>query len=136
MTWGVDIEERSGGVKKVNIEPLKYHCGAELLARGGQTMESLGLRALLDSASGVTGILERLLEWLRKQNGGLDVSPLKSGRCQVSVADGRALTARYKTTKDLQVTLQAPHGHISFRVAFVIFAWFGWRHDNRLEDAP
>ena len=36
------------------------------------------------------------------------------------MADGRALKARYQTTDDLQVTLQAPHGRISFRVAFVI----------------
>ena len=36
------------------------------------------------------------------------------------MADGRALTARYQTTDGLQVTLQAPHGRISFRVAFVI----------------
>ena len=36
------------------------------------------------------------------------------------MADGRALAARYQTTDDLQVTLQAHHGRISFRVAFVI----------------
>ena len=83
-------------------------------------MEPLGLQAVLDSTSGVTGISERLLERLRQHFGGLDVSPLKSGPCQVSVADGRALKARYQTTNDLQVTLQAPHGRISFRVAFVI----------------
>ena len=121
VTRGVDIEERSGGVKGVDIEPLKYHCGAKLVARGGKTtMEPLRLQAVLDSASGVTGISERLLERLRKHFGGVDVSPLKSGPCQVSVADGRALKARYQTTDDLQVTLQAPHGRISFRVAFVI----------------
>ena len=38
----------------------------------------------------------------------------------ITVADGRALTARYQTTDDLQMKLQAPHGRISFRVAFVI----------------
>ena len=43
VTRGVDIEERSGGAKGVNIEPLKYHCAAELMARGGKTMEPLGL---------------------------------------------------------------------------------------------
>ena len=36
------------------------------------------------------------------------------------MADGRALKPQYQTTDDLQVTLQAPHGRISFRVAFVI----------------
>ena len=36
------------------------------------------------------------------------------------MADGRVLKAQYQTTDDLQVTLQAPHGRISFRVAFVI----------------
>ena len=36
------------------------------------------------------------------------------------MSDGRALTARFQTTDDPQVTLQAPHGRISFRVAFVI----------------
>ena len=36
------------------------------------------------------------------------------------MADGRTLKARYQTTDDLQVTLQAPHGRIRFRVAFVI----------------
>ena len=120
VTRGVDIEGRSGGAKGVDIEPLRYHCGAELVARGGKTLEPLGMQAILDSASGVTGISERLLERLRRHFGGVDVSPLKSGPCQVSVADGRALTARYQTTDDLQVTLRAPHGRISFRVAFVI----------------
>ena len=120
VTRGVDIEERSGGAKGVDIEPLRYHCGAELAARGGKTLEPLRMQAVLDSASGVTGISERLLERLRRHFGGVDVSPLKSGPCQVSVADGRALTARYQTTDDLQVTLRAPHGRISFRVAFVI----------------
>ena len=66
VTRGVDIEERSGGAKGVDIEPLKCRCGAELVARGGKTMEPLGLQAVLDSASGVTGISERLLEWLEK----------------------------------------------------------------------
>ena len=120
VTRGVNIEERSGGAKGVDIEPLRYHCGAELVARGGKALEPLGLQAVLDSASGVTGISERLLERLRRHFGGVDVSPLKSGPCQVSVADGRALTARYQTTDDLQVTLRAPYGRISFRVAFVI----------------
>ena len=83
----------------------------------------LGLQAVLDSASGVTGISEHLLERLRKHFGGVDVLPLKSGLCQVSVADGRALKAWYQTTDGMQVTLQAPHGRISFRVAFV--AWSG-----------
>ena len=83
-------------------------------------MEPFGLQAVLDSASGVTGISERLLGRLRRHFGGVDVSPLKSGPCQVSVADGLALMARYQTTDDLQVTLQDPHGCISFRGAFVI----------------
>ena len=93
-TRGVDIEERSGGAKGVDIKPLKYHCGAEMVARGGKALEPLGLQAVLDSASGVIGISERLLERLRRHFGGVDVSPLESGPCQVSVADGRALTAR------------------------------------------
>ena len=105
VTRGVDIEDRSGGAKRVGIEPLKYHCGAELVARGGKTMEPLGLQAVLDSASGVTDISERLLERLRKPFGDVDASTLKSRPCQVSVADGRALTARYLTMDDLQVTL-------------------------------
>ena len=104
----------------MDIEPLSYHCGAELVARGGKTLGPLGLQAVLDNASGVTSISERLLEWLRRHFGGVDVSPLKAGPYQVSVADGRALSARYQTTGDLQVTLQAPHGRISFRVAFVV----------------
>ena len=83
-------------------------------------MEPLGLQAVLDSASGVTGISERLLERLRRHFGGVDVSPLKSGPCQVPVADGRALTARYHITDDLKVTLQSLHGRISFQAAFVI----------------
>ena len=120
VTRGADIEDYSGGVKGVDIEPLKYHCGAELVTRGGKTMESLGLQAVMDSASGVTDISERLLERLRKHFWGEDVSPLKSGPCQVSVADGRAFNAQYQTTDDLQVTLQAPHGRITFRAAFVI----------------
>ena len=69
LTRGADIEECSGGVKGVDIEPLKYHCGSELVARGGKTMEPLGLQVVLDSASGVTGISERLLEWLRNHFG-------------------------------------------------------------------
>ena len=120
LTRGVDIEEHRDGAKGVGIEPLKYHCGAELVARGSKTMKPLVLQAVLDSASGVTGISERLLERLRKPFGGVDVSPLKSRPCQVSVADGRALKARYQTTDDLEVILQAPHGRIRFRVAFVI----------------
>ena len=91
VTRGVDIEERSGGAKGVDIEPLRYHCGAELVARGGKTLEPLGLQAVLDSASGVTGISERLLERLRRHFGGVDVSPLKSGPCQVSVATAALL---------------------------------------------
>ena len=83
VTRGVDIEERSGGEKRVDIKPLKYHCRAKLMARGGKTMEPLRLQAVPDSASGVTSISERLLERLRKQFGGVDVSPLKSGPCQV-----------------------------------------------------
>ena len=118
VTRGMDIRELSGGPKAVDIELLNYHCGAELVARGGKTMEPLGLQAVLDSASGVTCISERLQERLGLKNGGADVSPLKSRPCQVSVADGRALKARYQTTDDLQMTLQAPHGRISFRVAF------------------
>ena len=51
---------------------------------------------------------------------GVDVSPLKSEPCQESVAYGRALKAWWQTTDDLQVALQARHGPISFRVAFVI----------------
>ena len=101
VTRGVDIEERSGGAKGVDIEPLRCHSGAELVARGGKTLEPLGktleplgLQAVLDSASGVTGFSERLLERLRRHFRGVGVSPLKSGPCQVSVADGRTLTAR------------------------------------------
>ena len=51
VTRGVDIEERSGEAKGVDIEPLRYHCGAELVARGGKTLEPLGLQAVLDSTS-------------------------------------------------------------------------------------
>ena len=120
VTRGEGIEERSGGAKGVDIEPLRYHFGAELVARGGKPLEPLGLQVVLDSASDVRGISERLLEGMRRHFGGVDVSSLKSGPCQVSVADGRALTAQYQTTDDLQVTLHAPHGRISFRVAFVI----------------
>ena len=93
VTRGADIEKCSSGAKGEDIEPLKYHCGAELIARGGKTMEPLGLQAVLESASGVTGIPERLLERPRKHFEGVDVSPLKSGPCQVSAADGRALKA-------------------------------------------
>ena len=50
---GVDIKERSGGAKGVAIEPLKYHCENELVARSDKTMKPLGLQAVLDSASGV-----------------------------------------------------------------------------------
>ena len=122
VVQGVNIEGISGGVKGVDIEPLKCRCGSELVARDGNTMEPLGLQEVLHSASGVTGISERLLERLRKHFGGVNVSPLKSGPCQVSVADGCALKAQYQTTDNLQVTLQAPHGRsISFRMAFVIF---------------
>ena len=64
----------------------------------------------MDSASDVTGVSECLLEWLRKHFGGVDVSPLKSGPCQVSIANGGALKARYQTTNDLKVILQALRG--------------------------
>ena len=126
VTRGVNIEKRSDGAKGVDIEPLRYHCGAELVARGGKTLDPPGLQAVLDSASGVTGISERLLERLRRHFGGVDVSPLNSGPCQVSVADGCALTARYQTTDDLQVTLQARHGRIiQFPGGLCNFTWFG-----------
>ena len=36
------------------------------------------------------------------------------------MVNGRTLKAQYQITDDLQVTLQASHGRISFRVAFVI----------------
>ena len=97
VTRGVDIEERSGGAKTMDIEPLKYHCGAELVARGGKAMEPLELHAVLDSASAVTDVSERL----SKQFGGVDDSPLKSGPYQVSGADDRALKAQYQTTDGL-----------------------------------
>ena len=44
------MERKSGHL------PLKYHCGAELVAPGGKIMKPLGLQAVLDPASGVTGI--------------------------------------------------------------------------------
>ena len=44
VTRSVDIEEPSGGAKGVDIETLKYHCGAELVARGGKTSSRLGCR--------------------------------------------------------------------------------------------
>ena len=56
----------------------------------------LGCRQFLDSASDVAGISERLLERLGNHFGGVAVSPLKSGPCQVLVADGRALKARHQ----------------------------------------
>ena len=65
----------------MSTEPLKYHCRAELVDHGGKTMEPLGLQEVLDSASDVTGDSERMLEWLRKHFGGLDVALLKSGPC-------------------------------------------------------
>ena len=95
VTRGVNIEERTGGVKRVDIVSRKYHCRAELVARAGKPMEPLGLQAALDSASGVTDISKRLLEWQIKHLGGVDVSPLKSEPYQVSVADGRAVNVRY-----------------------------------------
>jgi hypothetical protein len=82
VTRGVDIEERSGGAKAVDIKPLMYHCRPELVTRGGKTVESLGLQAVMDSASGVTCISERLLERLRNDFGGVDVLPLRSGRAR------------------------------------------------------
>ena len=78
-TREMDIEERIGGAKGVDIKPLKHHCGAEQVACGGRTMEPVGFQAVLDSISGDTGISERLLERLRKHFGGVDVSLLKSG---------------------------------------------------------
>ena len=66
------------------------------------------------------GYFRALAGAVEKQFGGVDVSPLKFGPCQVSMAAGRVLKARYQTTDNLQVTLHALHGHISFRVAFVI----------------
>ena len=79
------------------IEPLKYHCGAELVVHG-KTMEPLGFEAFLDSASSVTSIAEHLLERLRNYFGAADALPVKSEPCQVSGADGRALKVRYQTT--------------------------------------
>ena len=82
----MDIEKHSGGAKGVDIEPLKYQCGAELVACVGETMEPRALQAVLESAPGVTCFSERLLERLRKYFGGVDVSQLKYGPCLVSVA--------------------------------------------------
>ena len=91
VTQGVNIEERSGGARGDNIKPLKYYCGAELMARGSDTTESLGLQPVLDSVSRLTGISESLLKRLKTHFGGVDALPLKCEPCQVSVADGRAL---------------------------------------------
>ena len=44
VTRGVDIEGHSGGAKGEDIEPLKCHCGAELVARGGKQWSRLGCR--------------------------------------------------------------------------------------------
>ena len=68
------------------------------------------MQAVLDSAFYVTGISECLLERLREHFGGVEVSPLRSGSCQVSVADNHALEARYHTIDTLQETLLASHG--------------------------
>ena len=68
------------------------------------SLEPLGLQAVLDSASGVMSISERLLKRLRRHFGGVDVSPLKSGPCQVSVADGRAYCRHSKYTAFIHST--------------------------------
>ena len=119
---GVGSEALPGGSlggAGVDMEPLQYHCGADLVVPGGVTLAPLGLKAVLDSASGVTGMSESLLGQLREHFGGVEVSPLPSGECQVLVADGRAIQARYQT-QEMQVTLQAGHCRLSFMVAFVV----------------
>ena len=64
-------------------------------------MEPLGLQDLLYSAYGVRGISERLLNRLREHFGGVNISLLTSGPCQVTVADGRVLEAWYQKMDDL-----------------------------------
>ena len=72
---------------------------------GGVTLAPLGLKAVLDRASGVTLMSESLLGQLREHFDGVEVSPLPAGEYQ---------------TQEMQVTLQAAHGRLSFRVAFVV----------------
>ena len=106
----------SGGV---DIEPLQFHCVDKIMAPGGEKYEPLEMKAILDSASGITAISASLLEKIAAHFGGVKMSrPLKE-ECKVMVADGRAIVIR-EQTQLVQVRLQTGHGLLSFRVAFEV----------------
>lgn len=53
LARGVDIKERNGAARGIYIGYQNYHFGAKLATLGGQTLEPLGLPAVLGSASWV-----------------------------------------------------------------------------------
>lgn len=118
----VHIEERNVKLRGVHIKYPKCQCKTRLVTPGGRALEPLETQTVLDSVYGVAGILERLLERLREHFGGVEVSSLKFGPCQVSGDLGRALQASYDTTNELQVMLKVPRKCINFRVAVVVLA--------------
>ena len=120
-----DTRRGHRGAKGVDIEPLRYHCGTQLVARGGKTLEPLGLQAVLYSASGVTGTSKRVLERLRRHFGGVDVSPLKSGPCQVSVARRPRSYGAVSDNGRPAGDTPGPSWAYQFPGGFCNFAWFG-----------
>lgn len=88
------LVERKSVVRGVYIESIKYHGVTEQVTPRSQTIEPPGLQAVLDSAVGVTGISKRLMERLRDHFSGVEVSPLKSGPCQVAVVDDHDFEAQ------------------------------------------
>ena len=102
-----------------DFELLRYHCAANIVVSGGQTLEPVVLNAVLDSGSDVTDFSECLLKRLQAYFAEVQVSRLIPGVRIVSVADGREFEAHLKT-KELKVTLHAAHGQRSFGVAFIV----------------
>jgi len=60
--WG------SGGV---DIEPLQFHCVDKIMAPGGEKHVPLEMKAILNSASGITAISAPLLEKMNAHSGGV-----------------------------------------------------------------
>ena len=103
----------------VDIMPLQFYCAANITVPGGEKHAPLELKVVLDSASGITAISAPLLEKIVTNFGCVEMSRPLQEECKVTVADGGVIVVR-EQTQPVQVTLQIGHGHVSFRVAFVL----------------
>ena len=81
----------------VDIEPVQFHCTANIMVPGGEKHAPLEVKAVLNSASGITAISVPLLEKVAAQLSGTEMSRPLQDECKVTVADRRAIVIREQT---------------------------------------